>query len=88
MRGKMTKPRHPLCRWRLCEGLSQKELAKRVGVDAQTISSLENYKGYRRVFDIIIKLCRETGNVLTPTDFFYETKPRVESYDGRDRERP
>lgn len=49
-------------------GLSQAELAKRVGVSRQTINMIEN-GGYNPTIELCIKLCRELG--VTLNDIFW-----------------
>ena len=49
-------------------GLSQAELARRVGVSRQTINRIEN-GGYNPTIELCIKLCRELG--VTLNDIFW-----------------
>ncbi|MBO5024443.1 MAG: helix-turn-helix transcriptional regulator [Clostridia bacterium] len=49
-------------------GLSQAELAKRVGVSRQTINMIEN-GGYNPTIELCIRICRELG--VTLNDLFW-----------------
>ena len=49
-------------------GISQAELAKRVGVSRQTINMIEN-GGYNPTIELCIRICRELG--LTLNDLFW-----------------
>lgn len=44
-------------------GLSQSELAKRVGVSRQTINMIEN-GGYNPTVELCIRICKELGVTL------------------------
>lgn len=49
-------------------GLSQGELAKRVGVSRQTINMIEN-GGYNPTVELCIRICKELG--VTLNDLFW-----------------
>ncbi len=49
-------------------GLSQAELAKRIGVSRQTINMIEN-GGYNPTIELCIRICRELG--VTLNDLFW-----------------
>ena len=49
-------------------GLSQGELAKRVGVSRQTVNMIEN-GGYNPTLDLCIRICKELG--VTLNDLFW-----------------
>ena len=57
-----------ISRMRAASGLSQAELARRVGVSRQTINMIEN-GGYNPTIELCIKLCRELG--VTLNDIFW-----------------
>lgn len=61
---------HPLRRWREERGLTQRELAVRIGVDTTTICGYET--GKRRPRDPIIlkRIKKQTGGRIT-ADHFY-----------------
>lgn len=49
-------------------GLSQAELAKRVGVSRQTVNMIEN-GGYNPTIELCIRICKELG--VTLNDLFW-----------------
>lgn len=53
---------------RLAQGLSQGELAQRVGVSRQTINMIEN-GGYNPTIELCIRICRTLG--VTLNDLFW-----------------
>lgn len=53
---------------RIALGLSQAELAKRVGVSRQTVNMIEN-GGYNPTLELCIRICRELG--VTLNDLFW-----------------
>lgn len=53
---------------RISLGLSQSELAKRVGVARQTINMIEN-GGYNPTLELCIRICHELG--VTLNDLFW-----------------
>ena len=54
---------------RLEKGLSQAELARRVGVSRQTVNMIEN-GDYNPTIGLCIRICRELGKTLD--DLFWE----------------
>lgn len=53
---------------RMALGLSQAELAKRVGVSRQTVNMIEN-GGYNPTLELCIRICCELG--VTLNDLFW-----------------
>jgi len=53
-------------------GISQGELAKRVGVSRQTVNMIEN-GGYNPTLELCIRICRALG--VTLNDLFWRDEP-------------
>lgn len=56
-------PNEKLKNLRIEHGLSQSELAKRVGVSRQTVNMIEN-GGYNPTVELCIRICKELGVTL------------------------
>ena len=54
---------------RLAKGLSQGELAQRVGVSRQTVNMIEN-GGYNPTIELCVRICRTLG--VTLNDLFWD----------------
>ena len=54
---------------RMGQGISQTELAKRVGVSRQTINMIENSE-YNPTLELCVRICRTLG--VTLNDLFWE----------------
>ena len=54
---------------RIGQGLSQTELAKRVGVSRQTVNMIENSE-YNPTLELCVRICKTLG--VTLNDLFWE----------------
>lgn len=61
---------HPLRRWREKRGLTQHELAARIGVDKTTICGYETGKRRPRDPNILKLIKKHTGGAITAEHFY------------------
>jgi transcriptional regulator with XRE-family HTH domain len=67
---------HPLRAWRQAAGISQEELAGKVGTTKSVISRIET--GARDASaELLRKIADVTGNQVTPNDVLLRTEPDV-----------